>query len=37
MLNAHRKKKMKQNSHHIYKTAAKFIIMPTRISLESFD
>lgn len=37
MRNVHRKKKRNKNSHHIYKTAAKFIMMPTRIGLESFD
>lgn len=41
MRNVHRKKKRKKkeskNFHHIYKTAAKFIMMPTRIGLESFD
>lgn len=31
------RKKWNKDSHHIYKTAAKFIIIPTRISLESFD
>lgn len=30
-------KLMKQNHCHIYKTAANFILMPTRIGLESFD
>lgn len=31
------KKKKEKSSHHIYKTAAKFIMMSTRISLKSFD
>lgn len=32
-----KKKKEQKNSRHIYKTAAKFITISTRMSLESFD
>lgn len=31
------KKKKEKSSRHIYKTAAKFITISTRMSLESFD
>lgn len=32
-----KKKEQKKNSRHIYKTAAKFITISTRMSSESFD